>query len=71
MDVAGLRASVAELTTRSASKRREIGAKRQMFLDWKRAVSDGWKLNKDEIEAEINDVINKLKEISEHVTKET
>ena len=69
--MATLRADVAELTGRATTKRNEIATKRQMFLDWKRAVSDGWRVNKDDIEKEVNKAIDKLRELSNSITKET
>ena len=69
MDV--LRAEVSQLTDRAALKRREIAAKRQMCLDWKRAVSEGWKLNKEEIEKEMEAAILKLRNVINAVTRET
>ena len=69
--MATLRADVAELTGRATTKRNELATKRQMFLDWKRAVSDGWRVNKDDIEKEVEKAMDKLRKLSNLITKET
>ena len=71
MGVDALRSELSVLSGQVALRRTEVSTKRQMLLDWKRVVTEGWRLNKDEIEQEVEKAIIKIHAVAHTLTKET
>ena len=71
MSVEALRAELSELSGEVSRRRSEVSSKRQMLLDWKRVVTEGWRLNKDEIEQEVEQAILKIRAVTNSLTKDT
>ena len=67
----GLRSELADLSEQVSRRRAEFSSKRQMLLDWKRVVTEGWRLNKVEIEQDVEATVKKLYNIANALTKET
>ena len=71
IDVDAMRSELASLSGLVTHRRSELSSKRQMLLDWKRVATEGYRLNKNDIEREMEAVVTKMRAAVNALTKDT